>query len=205
MKRQLVALGAALLLIAALVPPVAARSAPWTHYTWPNVGTDTFDWPGGFCGAVTAETTGVTEEYDAPRVGNTVQYSLVKHWKNVFYGPNDKTITVRVDDVATITDTYNPAWPAYTGPAWSGWPQYSKAIEAGVVWSFVASDGARLNDTGVATTTWEFGPPSEYGQMVLAEKAVSLVGHFPIYRGGFDPMIGTWTVGCQFFMDHLLP
>ncbi len=202
MKRKLVALGAALLLIAALVPPVAARTAPWMHYTWPNTGTQEFPWDGGFCGAVKAETTGVTEEYDGPRVGNVVQYSLMKKWLNVFTGPNGKTVTARVESVGLYTDTYNPAWGTYEGPWQFGWPQFERVSEAGLLWSLVASDGARLEDSGVAVTRWELGRPGTFPP-VLSETAVSLIGRHPIYRGGFDPAIQTWTVGCQFFMDHL--
>ena len=116
MRRQLIALVAASLLVAALVPPVAAKSAPWAHYTWPNTGTQTFPWHGGFCGAVKADASGVTEEYDAPRVGNVVQYTLMKKWLNVFTGPTGKTVTARVESVGLYTDTYNPAWDAYEGP-----------------------------------------------------------------------------------------
>ena len=204
MRRQLVALAAALLLIAALVPTAAARSAPWTHYSWPNAGSQAFDWPGGFCGAVKADLSGSTEEYDAPRAGNVVQYTLVKKWQNVFTGPTGKTVTARVDDVSLATDTINPAWDSYDGHAWwFGMPQRSTLSEAGVLWSLVAADGARLDDVGLAITRWEFGEPGPFGSPVLSEKAVSLVGRHPIYRGGFDSSIGTWTVGCQFFMDHL--
>ncbi len=208
MRRQLVALAAALLLIAALVPTAAARSAPWTHYTWPNAFTQSFaDLPGGsFCGAVKAEASGVTEEYDGPRVGNTVQYTLTKKWLNVFTGPNGKTVTARVESVGLYTDTYNPAWPSYEGPWLWGWPQFQTVSEAGLLWSLVASDGARLDDSGVAITRWELGAPTPpYAGSVVSEKAVSLIGRHPIYRGGFSPDIQTWTVGCQFFMDHLLP
>ena len=77
--------------------------------------------------------------------------------------------------------------------------------EAGLLWSLVASDGARLEDSGVAVTRWELGEPGAFGSPVLSETAVSLIGRHPIYRGGFSPEIQTWTVGCQFFMDHLLP
>lgn len=204
MRRQLVAVAAALMLIAALVPTAAAHSAPWTHYTWPNAGTQTFDWPGGFCGAVKAEASGTTEEYDAPRVGNTVQYTLTKKWLNVFTGPTGKTVTARVESVGLYTDTYNPTWPSYQGPWLLGWPQFQTVSEAGLLWSLVASDGARVDDSGVAISRWELGAPTPpYAGPVLSEKALSLVGRHPIYRGGFDPSIGTWTVGCKFFMDHL--
>ena len=75
--------------------------------------------------------------------------------------------------------------------------------EAGLLWSLVASDGARLDDSGAAITSWELGEPGTYDLPVVSEASVSLIGHHPIYRGGFDPSIQTWTVGCQFFMDHL--
>ena len=202
MRRQLVALVTTLVLTAALVSPAAARSAPWTHYSWPNAGTQTFDWPGGFCGAIKADAGGVTEEFDAPRAGNVVQYTLMKKWQNVFTGPGGKTVTARVESVGLYTDTYNPAWATYEGPWLFGWPQFQRVSEAGLLWSLVASDGARLEDSGVAVTRWELGQPGTFPP-VLSETAVSLFGHHPIYRGGFGLDIQTWTVGCQFFMAHL--
>ena len=119
MRRQLVALAAALLLIAALVPTAAARSAPWTHYSWPNAGTQSFD-PPGFCGAVRADTSGVTEEYDAPRVGNVVQYTLMKKWLNVFTGPTGKTVTARVDPSASTRTRTTPPGRCTRGHGCSG-------------------------------------------------------------------------------------
>ena len=202
MRRQLIALVAASLLVAALVPPAAARSSPWTHYSWPNAGTQLFDWPGGFCGAVKADTSGVTEEYDALRVGNVVQYTLMKKWLNVFTGPTARR-SRRAWNPSASTRTRTTPLAVLRGRGCSGWPQFQQSSEAGLLWSLVASDGARLDDSGVAITRWELErrSPSCSGP-VASEKAVSLFGRHPIYRGG-GPDIQTWTVGCQFFMDHL--
>jgi hypothetical protein len=197
--RRLGILIATMALTATMAPPVAAHSRTPTHYSWPNTGSQTFDWPGGFCGATSVTMSGSTEEWDAPRVGNTVGYTLFKKWKNVFSGPSG-SVTVRVHDVVVVKDVINPDWDNYIGHSWwMGTPQSSTVTEVGVIWSMVASDGARLRDSGTAVTNWTFAAPG----WVDSEKAIALHGRLPITRGGFDPSIGTWTVGCQFFMDHL--
>ena len=200
MRRQLVALAAAFVLIAALVPSAAARSAEWTHYSWPNTGTQTFPWEGGFCGAVRADASGVTEEYDGPQCR---QHRAVHRDEEVaerVHRPNGKTVTARVESVGLYTDTNNPAWAPYEGPWLFGWPQFQTVSEAGLLWSLVASDGARLEDSGAAITKWELGEPSVFGSPVLSENAVSLAGAPPDLQRRLQS--GYPDLGCRLPVLH---
>ena len=165
MKRQLVALGAALLLIAALVPPVAAphRAVDALHVAQRRHADVRL---AGWLlrrrqGRDDRRDRGVRRpagrQHRSVLAGQAVEEHLLRPHRQDDHGPRRRR---RLDHRHV-----QPRWGDYAGPALFGTPQFSTVREAGIVWSLVASDGARLNDTGVATTKWEFSQPGEYGQI----------------------------------------
>ena len=201
-RMMLAAVLAAACLSIAGVGPIQA-SAGWTHYHYDNAG-PAFA-PGGFCGLdqnIEITPAGATDEWDGPRIGNTVSYRLLErttyNWKNL---ANGKSVLVRYDYVANELDTINPSWTnnVYSQPWYSNLPQSVSVWMTGTIESMAASDGAAIGDVGTMWLTERF---NSNGDLVAAPR-VMIFGSMPIHRGPYSMEEGAWTVGCTFLQKHL--